>query len=100
MKLNPKMRSAVRQYVEFIRKFGALLSLFQHDASQFLIDLDDRLLAKKNLKRGEIDRLVMERQKIREAKDFKRADELRVELTALGIQVADTPQGSFWEVQK
>ncbi|MEY4615120.1 MAG: hypothetical protein RJB66_80 [Pseudomonadota bacterium] len=100
MKLTPKMRTVIRQYVEFIRKFGALLALFQQDASQFLIDLDDRLLLKKNLKREDIDRLVMERQKIREAKDFKRADELRVELTALGIQVADTPQGSFWEVQK
>lgn len=100
MKLNPKMRSAVRQYLALIRRFGAMLSLFQQEPSQFLLDLDDRLLAKKNLQREEIDRLVNERQIVREAKDFKRADELRVELTAMGIQVADTPQGSFWEVQK
>ena len=44
--------------------------------------------------------MVLERQKIREAKDFIKADELRAELSALGIQVSDTPQGSFWEVQK
>jgi cysteinyl-tRNA synthetase len=100
MKLNPKMRQQVRLFVEFVRRFGALMSLFQQEASSFLRDLDDRLLAKKNLQRSAIDRLVSERQAIREAKDFKKADELRAELTAMGIQVADTPQGSFWEVQK
>jgi cysteinyl-tRNA synthetase len=100
MKLNPKMRTAVKHYLDFIRKFGALLSLFQQEPSQFLLDLDNRLLEQKKLKRESIDALVMERQKVREAKDFKKADELRAELTALGIQVADTPQGSFWEVQK
>ncbi len=100
MKLSPKLRSAVSQYVAFIRKFGGLMSLFQKEPSQFLLDLDNRLLEKKNLKREDIDLLVKDRQKVREAKDFKRADELRTELTAMGIQVADTPQGSFWEVQK
>lgn len=100
MKLNPKQRSAVHQYLEFVRRFGRLMSLFQQNPSQFLIDLDDRLLAKAKLRRVDIDQLVAARQKVREAKDFKRADELRTELSAMGIQVADTPQGSFWEVQK
>ena len=76
------------------------MSLFQYEPAQFLMDLDDRLLEKKNLKREDIDKMVLERQKIREAKDFIKADELRAELSALGIQVSDTPQGSFWEVQK
>lgn len=100
MKLNAKLKGAVQAYLNFMKKFGALFSLFQQDPQQFLMELDDRLLVKKNLKRAEVDRLVMERQKVREEKDFKRADELRTELSALGIQVADTPQGSFWEVQK
>jgi cysteinyl-tRNA synthetase len=100
MKLNPKMRAAVRLYFEFIRRFGSYFSLFQAEPSQFLITLDDRLLEKKNLQRAEVERLVQARQKVREAKDFQKADELRAALTAMGIQVADTPQGSFWEVQK
>lgn len=100
MKLNPKMRQAVELYLVFVRKFGAMMSLFQQEPSQFLFDLDNRLLEKKNFKREDIDKMVSEREKVREAKDFKKADELRGELTAMGIQVADTPQGSFWEVQK
>lgn len=100
MKLNAKLKGAVQSYLDFMKRFGTLFSLFQQDPQQFLIELDDRLLVKKNLLRGDIDRLVLERQKVREVKDFKRADELRSELSTLGIQVADTPQGSFWEVQK
>lgn len=100
MKLSPKQRSAVQKFKAFIQKFGSLLSLFQENPSEFLKRLDDRLLAKKNLQRTHIDKLVKARQKARDAKDFKKADELRTELMNMGIQVADTPQGSFWEVQK
>jgi cysteinyl-tRNA synthetase len=100
MKLNAKMRTGAQLYFDFVRRFGSLMSLFQYEPSQFLIDLDNRLLEQKNLKREAINQLVLERQQVRDAKDFKRADELRAELSSLGIQVADTPQGSFWEVQK
>jgi cysteinyl-tRNA synthetase len=58
------------------------------------------LLKKKNLDRAEIDRKVQERSQARGAKDFKRADEIRAELTALGISVQDAAQGSEWEVTK
>lgn len=100
MKLNGKQKGAVEIYRSFIQRFGFLLSLFQLEPQKFLMELDDRLLVKKNLKREDINQLVMARQKIRDAKDFKKADELRGELSSMGIQVADTPQGSFWEVQK
>jgi cysteinyl-tRNA synthetase len=100
MKLSPKLKRTVKSYLNFMQRFGNLLSLFQQDPQKFLMELDDRLLLKKNLKREDIDQLVLERQKVREAKDYKRADELRTELSSMGIQVADTPQGSFWEVQK
>lgn len=100
MKLNPKARRSIELFLEFIRRFGKFLSLFQQEPHGFLRALDDKLLAKKNLQREHIDELVQRRQQVRAEKDFARADELRAELTALGIQVADTPQGSFWEVQK
>lgn len=100
MKLNPKTRKAVELFLTFVRRLGKYLALFQEEPQAFLVALDNQLLAKKNLQRDVIDRLVADRQKVREEKNFARADELRAELVALGIQVADTPQGSFWEVQK
>ena len=49
---------------------------------------------------AEIDALVVERQQCRKDKDFARADEIRDQLTELGIAVEDTPQGPVWRRQR
>jgi cysteinyl-tRNA synthetase len=77
-----------------------MMSLFQQPAAQFLIDLDDLILKKKNLKRSDIDLIVNDRKLARENKDFAKSDELRKKLDELGISVMDFPGGSFWEVGK
>ncbi len=48
---------------------------------------------------AEVDRLVAERQRAREDRDFQRADELRDRLAAAGIVVEDTPTGPRWKRQ-
>lgn len=100
MKATPAVVDQCEQFLEFMRKFGAMLSLFQEDAQQFLNQLDDQLLLKMGHKRPVIDALVAERSKVRDAKDFEKADELRKKLTEMGITVSDTPSGSVWEVIK
>jgi cysteinyl-tRNA synthetase len=76
------------------------MSLFQEPPARFLQTLDDMLLRRKNLDRAQIDQLVNERNSARVARDFKRADELRAQLTGMGIQVQDSAHGSEWEVAK
>ena len=48
---------------------------------------------------AEIDSLVAERQAAREARDFERADQVRDQLTELGIVVEDTASGPRWKRQ-
>ncbi|MBV2168028.1 MAG: class I tRNA ligase family protein, partial [Bdellovibrio sp.] len=100
LKSNPAVQGKALAFVNFVRKFGGLLSLFQEPAHEFLVKLDDMLLRKMNIERPQVDALVAERTKAREAKDFAKSDELRGKLTAMGISVSDTPEGSFWEVTK
>jgi cysteinyl-tRNA synthetase len=100
MKLNGAVKSQCEQFMDFIKKFGSLLSLFQEPAGHFLTQLDERLLKKLGHSRNVIEELVKERALARDAKDFSKADELRKKLTELQITVSDTPQGSFWEVIK
>lgn len=100
MKVTPQVSSQCEQFIGFVRKFGALLSLFQEPPELFLTALDDKLLVKLGLERAKVDELVNARSKVREEKDFAKADEYRKKLTEMSIAVSDTPTGSFWEVVK
>jgi cysteinyl-tRNA synthetase len=46
-----------------------------------------------------IESLVADRTRVREARDWARADEIRAELDKLGVQVTDTPEGPVWELR-
>jgi cysteinyl-tRNA synthetase len=46
-----------------------------------------------------IERLVAERTQARKEKNWSRADEIRTELDALGVEVTDTPTGPTWRLR-
>ncbi len=45
---------------------------------------------------AEVERLLNERRRLREARDFAGADEVRDRIEALGVTVEDHPQGTVW----
>lgn len=98
--VTPKKAAIAKELLRFTAWIGGFMSLFQEPPQQFLQALDDRLLRQKNIERAKVDQLVADRAQARAAKDFSKADELRQELSKLGIMVQDTAQGSEWEVAK
>ncbi|HEX9097133.1 MAG TPA: cysteine--tRNA ligase [Candidatus Dormibacteraeota bacterium] len=46
---------------------------------------------------AEVERLIAERQAARDRRDFARADEIRKQLLAMGIQLDDTKDGTRWK---
>jgi cysteinyl-tRNA synthetase len=46
---------------------------------------------------AEVERLIAERQAARDRRDFARADEVRQQLLAMGIQLDDTKDGTRWK---
>lgn len=100
MKVTPEILASALAFKEWVLKQGRLMSLFQEKPSEYLRLLDDMLLFKKGLEREKIDELVRLRADARAQKDFKKSDEYRDQLAALGISVQDTPLGSSWEVAK
>ena len=46
---------------------------------------------------AEVERLIGERERARQARDFRRSDEIRAELLAMGIQLDDLKDGTRWK---
>jgi cysteinyl-tRNA synthetase len=82
----PKERDAVRDALASIDKVLGLLEVARMSRA-----LDAETVAW-------VDRMVAERQAARKAKDFARADEIRKELSARGIVLEDSAQGTRWKV--
>jgi cysteinyl-tRNA synthetase len=99
-KVTPEAAASATRFRDWILEQGRLLSLFQEKPAEYLRLLDDMLLSQKGLERAAIDKLVEERTAVRAAKDFKKSDELRDKMVAMGIALQDTPSGTSWEVAK
>jgi cysteinyl-tRNA synthetase len=60
--------------------------------------LSRRLIAR-DLSAEEIETKLALRASARDAKDFARADQIRAELSSLGVEIADSPGGTTWTVR-
>ena len=98
--VTPKKAMIAKTFLAWTKWLGSQMSLFGEPPAQFLNTLDDMLLKKKSLDRSQVDLLVKARGDARAAKDFKKADEVRLQLLEMGIAVQDGVQGSEWEVAK
>jgi cysteinyl-tRNA synthetase len=82
--------------------FGLLaeaLGLMTLDTETFQEEVRTKRLAAMGLARADVEDRLAARLAARGAKDWARADQLRDELVAMGIDVMDTPSGPTWRVR-
>jgi len=94
--MNPLSRVSDPKAAELaavLKGLGAILGFLQQDPLAFRrggsVGDDD----------AQIDALVAERQQARKDKNFARADEIRDQLTTLGVVIEDTRDGAVWRRQ-
>ncbi|MEA1954086.1 MAG: cysteine--tRNA ligase [Campylobacterota bacterium] len=73
------------EFIDTLLGFGG-----KEPFSYFQIGVDEALKEK-------ITRLLEERTQAKKEKNFERSDAIRDELTALGIAIMDSPEGTLWE---
>ena len=56
-------------------------------------------MQQRGLDRRSVEGLIAERDEARKAKNFARADAIRDELLALGVELRDGPTGTQWKVR-
>ncbi|MDR3448085.1 MULTISPECIES: cysteine--tRNA ligase [unclassified Dyella] len=75
---------------------GAVLGLLQQDPETWFKQAG----GEDAVDEARVEALLAERRSARAAKDFKRADAIREELTAMGVAIEDGAQGTRWSVVK
>ena len=85
----------IRIYKQQILAIGNILGVLQESPDKWL----GIGQANDSVDIAKIDSLIEERKLSRESKDFSRADEIRDELTKLGIEIEDTPKGTIWRTK-
>lgn len=79
-----------------LRAAANLLGLLERPAAEFLQADADRRAAGASLTPDAIEALLGDRQAARQAKDFARADAIRDQLLAAGVEVKDSAEGASW----
>ena len=82
-----------------VRPFGQVLGIFQEAPAHWLDRRRDRRVAERGLDRGRIETLIADRATARKARDWARADAVRDELAALGVELRDGSGGTVWKVR-
>jgi cysteinyl-tRNA synthetase len=77
-----------------LRAAGAVLGLLQADPQAWFQGGGDEALKSK------VEQLIAARAEARQAKDWPAADRIRAELTAMGVEVMDGPQGATWRFKE
>jgi cysteinyl-tRNA synthetase len=77
---------------------GSTLALFQAKPADFVARSQARRLGIRRLNAKTIEAKIAERKTARDAKDFARADEVRKELLAMGVEMMDGIEATTWRV--
>jgi cysteinyl-tRNA synthetase len=89
----------VRDLQQTVTRLGRVLGLLISEPAAWLEKRKLAALAKLDITAEEIEQCIAERKQVRQEKDFARADAIRDELDAKGIELLDTPQGTNWNVK-
>jgi cysteinyl-tRNA synthetase len=82
-----------------MRAVGTAIGVFEQSPADYLKERRARLVKAKNIDVTAVEAKIAERKAAREAKDYARGDEIRNELTALGVALHDGSGGTDWSVQ-
>ncbi|WP_305043743.1 cysteine--tRNA ligase [Geoalkalibacter sp.] len=98
LRKSPEKIAAVRDLRETLLRLGGVLGLFVSDPAAWLRRSNLAALQELGLSEEQVEARLAERLAARAAKDFARADQIRDELAAQGVQLLDSPTGTTWKV--
>jgi len=83
-----------------LKRLGAILGIFQESPAEYISREKTRGLEILGIDRSEPEAQIQARAKARAEKDFARADAIRAELSAKGIILEDSREGTEWKIDR
>jgi cysteinyl-tRNA synthetase len=81
-----------------LRKISSVTGLFEDEPRAWLLRRRERAVRQRGIDVAKVEALIADRTQARCQKDFQRADRIRNELKALGVELMDRPNGTSWKV--
>ncbi|MDY0162898.1 cysteine--tRNA ligase [Desulfobotulus sp.] len=82
-----------------LKAITGILGLCHETPAAYFAAKKEKGLSSSGLDASAIDALVEERTQARKDKNFKRADEIRQHLAAMGVVLEDKPEGTLWRME-
>ncbi len=82
-----------------LMRIGDVLGILTEAPTAFFERKKARLLEEKKIDTELVERMIAERVRARQEKDWARADKIRDELEDMGILIEDRPEGTIWKVK-
>ncbi|BCS89374.1 cysteine--tRNA ligase [Pseudodesulfovibrio sediminis] len=83
---------------EDVAGWAKVLGIFERVPAEFLTELRDNRAVRASIDPAKVQEFLEARDEARKNKDFKKSDDIRMALNAMGVDVMDTPDGATWDV--
>jgi len=92
------IHSMLKKGLSYFSELGWVFGLFREDPKTYIENEKKEGLKRLNISEEEIEQLIIERDKARREKDWKKADKIRADLLAKGIILEDSQIGTKWRI--
>jgi cysteinyl-tRNA synthetase len=98
-KKSPQKALTAQRYAQVFRQLFGVFGLIRLDPQTFIDELKRKILKDMGIEEATVVKLIADRKAARESKDFARADQIRQDVAALGLELMDGVDGTSWTIQ-
>ena len=98
LRKNPAIPAIFTTIRKALKEFSEVLGVLGEEPAVFLENLRAIRAKRKEIDPTTIGSLLEKREAARKDKDFATADAVRDQLTGLGVEIRDTPEGQTWDI--